>query len=79
MKVMKKEKGILTKTYEQAKLAVERGHMDQARDLFDFGILKVADKRYSEGLAVDDKIEKVKVGVWLERFWYGLENNNLLL
>jgi predicted ATPase len=27
----------------------------------------------------DDKIEKVKVGVWLERFWYGLENNNLLL
>jgi hypothetical protein len=28
---------------------------------------------------VDDKIEKIKIGVWLERFWYGLENNNLLL
>jgi hypothetical protein len=41
--------------------------------------MHVADKRYKDGLAVDDKIEKVKVGVWLERFWYGLENNNLLL
>ena len=76
---MKKEKGILTRTYEQAKTAIENGHMDQARDLFDFGIMHVADKRYKEGLAVDDKIEKVKIGVWLERFWYGLENNNLLL
>jgi len=76
---MKKEKGILTRTYEQAKLAVEQSNMDHARDLFDFGILQVADKRYNDGLAVDDKIEKVKVGVWLERFWYGLENNNLLL
>jgi len=76
---MKKEKGILTRTYEQAKLAVEQGNMDHARDLFDFGILQVADKRYNDSLAVDDKIEKVKVGVWLERFWYGLENNNLLL
>jgi hypothetical protein len=76
---MKKEKGILTRTYAQAKTAIENGHMDQARDLFDFGIMHVADKRYKDGLAVDDKIEKVKIGVWLERFWYGLENNNLLL
>jgi len=49
------------------------------RDYFDFGIMHVADKRYNDGLKVDDKIENVKVGVWLERFWYGLENNNLLL
>jgi len=76
---MKKRKGVLTKTYEQAKMAVEQGNTDHARDLFDFGILHVAEKRYHDGLAVDDKIEKVKVGVWLERFWYGLENNNLLL
>ena len=75
----KKEKGVLTKTYAQAKQAVEQGNRDLARDLFDFGILKVADKRYNEGLSVDEKIENVKVGVWLERFWYGLENNNLLL
>ena len=75
----KKEKGILTKTYAQAKQAVEQGNLDHARDLFDFDILKVADKRFNEGLSVDEKIENVKVGVWLERFWYGLENNNLLL
>jgi len=41
--------------------------------------MHVADKRYNDSLKVDDKIENVKVGVWLERFWYGLENNNLLL
>ena len=75
----KKEKGVLTKTYVQAKEAVEQDNMDLAHDLFDFGILKVTDKRYNEGLSVDEKIENVKVGVWLERFWYGLENNNLLL
>jgi hypothetical protein len=76
---MKKEKGVLTRTYEQAKTAIENGHRDKARDLFDFGIMHVANKRYMGGLKVEDKIENVKVGVWLERFWYGLENNNLLL
>ena len=75
----KKEKGILNRTYESAKKAIETGNRDLARDYFDFGIMHVANKRYKEDLAVDDKIEKVKVGVWLERFWYGLENNNLLL
>ena len=34
----KKEKGILTKIYAQAKEAVEQGNLDHARDLFDFGI-----------------------------------------
>lgn len=75
----KKEKGTLTKIYENAKNALEAGNSDLARDYFDFGIMHVADKRYTDGLKVDDKIENVKVGVWLERFWYGLENNNLLL
>ena len=75
----KKEKGILTKVYAQAKEAVEQGNLDHARDLFDFGILKVANKRFNDNLSVDEKIEGVKVGVWLERAWYGLENNNLLL
>jgi diketogulonate reductase-like aldo/keto reductase len=75
----KKEKGILNKTYENAKNALETGNRDLARDYFDFGIMHVADKRYNGNLKVDDKIENVKVGVWLERFWYGLENNNLLL
>jgi hypothetical protein len=75
----KKEKGILNRTYENAKNALETGNRDLARDYFDFGIMHVADKRYNGNLKVDDKIENVKVGVWLERFWYGLENNNLLL
>ena len=75
----KKEKGTLTKICENAKNALEAGNSDLARDYFDFGIMHVAVKRYTDGVKVDDKIENVKVGVWLERFWYGLENNNLLL
>ena len=31
------------------------------------------------GIKAEDYIENVKVGLWLERFWYFLENNNLLL
>ena len=75
----KKEKGILNRTYESAKKSIETGNRDLARDYFDFGIMHVANKRYMGDLKVEDKIENVKVGVWLERFWYGLENNNLLL
>ena len=75
----KKEKGILNRTYESAKKSIETGNRDLARDYFDFGIMHVANKRYTGDLKVEDKIENVKVGVWLERFWYGLENNNLLL
>jgi hypothetical protein len=42
------------------------------------GILKVAQAR-EEGMGVDDLIDDVRVGLWLERFWYFLENNNLML
>ena len=76
---MKKEKGILTKTYAKAKQAVENKDFDLARDLFDFGIMCVANHRIIDGMKVDDKVENVKIGVWLERYWFGLENNNLLL
>ena len=75
----KKEKGILTQTYEKAKQAIGNNNHDLARDLFDFGIMCVANHRIIDGLKVDDKVENVKIGVWLERYWYGLENNNLLL
>ena len=30
-------------------------------------------------LQVEDEIEGVRIGIWLERAWYGLENNDLLL
>ena len=41
-------------------------------------IVTVANQRL-EGADVDDKIEDVRIGIWLERAWYGLENNGLLL
>jgi len=74
----KKEKGILHKAFEKARAAVKSGNNDIARDLFDFMIVTVANERL-EGAGVNDTIEDVRIGIWLERAWYGLENNNLLL
>jgi len=64
--------------YDQAREALKAGDLDKARDLADFGIVKVADAR-GEGAGIDDTLDDVRIGLWLERFWYFLENNNLLL
>jgi len=74
----KKDKGLLHRTFAEARECTT-SNPDRARDLFDFMIYTVANERYENDIQVDDKIEGVKVGVWLERAWYGLENNNLLL
>ncbi len=75
---MIKTKTTVTDCYEQAREALKAGDLDKARDLADFGIVKVADAR-SEGASIDDTLDDVRIGLWLERFWYFLENNNLLL
>jgi hypothetical protein len=72
-------KGSLNKTYTHAREAFKKGEKDMARDLCDLGILLVAQERYLRNAQAEDYIENVKVGLWLERFWYFLENNNLLL
>ena len=64
--------------YTECRQALSEGNHDTARDLADMGILKVAQAR-EEGMGVDDLIDDVRVGLWLERFWYFLENNNLML
>jgi len=74
----KKEKGVLHKTFEKARAAVKVGENNTARDLFDFMIVTVANERL-DGAGINDTIEDVRIGIWLERAWYGLENNNLLL
>ena len=75
----KKDKGLLHRTFTEARDCIKANNPDRARDLFDFMIYTIANKRYEDDIQVDEKIEGVKVGVWLERAWYGLENNNLLL
>ena len=72
-------KGSVSKTYDKARQAIKEGNRDLARDLCDLGILLVAQHRYTNQLSVDDIIDNVRIGLWLERFWYTLENNNLLL
>lgn len=74
----KKEKGILHKTFEKAREAAKNQESDLARDLFDYMIYLVAQERL-EGADVNYKMEDVRIGIWLERAWYGLENNDLLL
>ena len=64
--------------YAQAREVLKEGRVDEARDLADFGIVMAAQAQ-EEGLTMDDEIEGVRIGLWLERFWYFLENNNLLL
>jgi len=64
--------------YVNAREALSRGEEDKARDLADFGIMKIADAR-AEGAKFDDTIDDVRIALWLERFWYFLENNNLML
>ena len=64
--------------YTECRQALSEGNLDTARDLADMGIMKVAQAR-EEGVGVDDLIDDVRVGLWLERFWYFLENNNLML
>ena len=64
--------------YTECREALKEGNLDTARDLADMGIMKVAQAR-EEGAGVDDLIDDVRVGLWLERFWYFLENNNLML
>ena len=75
----KKEKGILHKSFAAAREAVKDGNGDRARDLFDFMIYTIAHERWENDAQVDDEIEGVRIGFWLERAWYGLENNGLLL
>jgi len=75
---MIKIKTTVTDCYEQAREALKAGNLDKARDLADYGIVKVAEAR-DEGLDVDDELDDVRIGLWLERFWYFLENNNLML
>ena len=64
--------------YTECRQALSEGNHETARDLADMGILKVAQAR-EEGMGVNDKIDDVRIGLWLERFWYFLENNNLML
>ena len=72
------KKVTIDSVYAQAREVLKEGRVDEARDLADFGIVKVADAR-NEGMNVDDTLDDVRIGLWLERFWYFLENNNLLL
>jgi len=72
------KKVTIDSVYAQAREVFKEGHVDEARDLADYGIVMAAEAQ-EEGLGMDDELEGVRIGLWLERFWYFLENNNLML
>ena len=72
------KKVTIDSVYAQAREVLKEGRVDEARDLADYGIVMAAEAQ-EEGLGMDDELEGVRIGLWLERFWYFLENNNLML
>jgi len=64
--------------YAQAREVLKEGRVDEARDLADYGIVMAAEAQ-EEGLGMDDELEGVRIGLWLERFWYFLENIKMAL
>lgn len=76
--MVKYKRQILHHCYDKAKEHLLLNEKDKARDYFDMGIAFVATKR-GEGYEVMYEIEGVTIRLWLERFWIGLEKNNLLL
>ena len=69
----------LKELFKQAKQNLKQGNLDDARDLIDFGILRIAQFKELDDLKDDDLIEGVKVDLWLTRFWVFLETNELIL
>lgn len=73
------QEGLLTRSFNKSKILLERNQPDKARDLIDSCIAILGNERYYNNKDVEDKLEGVRTKIWLERFWYLLENNNLLL
>lgn len=73
------QEGLLTRTFNKSKLLLEKNEYGRARDLIDSCIAILGNERYYNNKGAEDKLEGVRIKVWLERFWYLLENNNLLL
>ena len=76
---MIKTKTTISDCYAQAREALAQGNLDKARDMADYGIVKTAEAQETLGLDMNDEIDGARIGLWLERFWYFLENNNLML
>jgi hypothetical protein len=75
---MKIEKQILHHYFDQAKIMFKQGKTDEARDYLDMMLMHVALKR-GNGSNIDEKIEDIPIGLWIDRAWQHLEKWNLML
>lgn len=65
---MTKEKGLITKTWLEAKHLISTEQFDKAEEVLDRGIA-ILSKYTLDGYGDKDVVEKVKMEVWKERFW----------
>jgi hypothetical protein len=72
------ERQVLHHLLDTAKDYLKNNNPDLARDHADMGLAYIAGKR-REGYEATDKIEDIRLELWLERFWLFLEKNNLML
>ena len=70
---MKKPKGIVTKTWLEARELIRTKQFEKAEQILDTGILLLTQFTIS-GFGDKDLLEGVKMEVWKERFWIATEN-----
>ena len=74
---MRKPKTI-SEYYNHARKLLSEGKRDEARDAIDFALVLAA--QITQDHPSDDYlVDRVRMGLWKERLWYFLENNDLML
>jgi hypothetical protein len=69
---------VITENYKNGLQFLKENKMDEARDCFDFALSHLAIETLENDLTDNDELEGIRRGLWLERLWYALENNDLL-
>tara|TARA_R110000868_G_scaffold140437_2_gene355994 strand:- start:2792 stop:3049 length:258 start_codon:yes stop_codon:yes gene_type:complete len=70
---MKKPKGIVTRTWLEARELIKTEQLEKAEQILDKGILLLTQSTI-DGYGDKDLLEGVKMEVWKERFWVTTEN-----
>lgn len=72
-----KDKYSLVSLFKIARKQIKEKKMQEAKISFESGIILLSNMRNPESKD-EDILEGTKRALWYERFWSGLENNNLM-
>lgn len=71
---MSKNKGQLTELWNDARVLLKEGKLEEATDKLDMGILHLA-AHTLRGVGDKELIEGVKKETWYERFWIAIQTH----